>query len=931
MTWSGNTRGGRERLLGRRAECVVLGDLLDAVRAGESRVLVVRGEAGVGKTALLEQLAGRARDCLVVGAAGIESESELAFAGLHQLFATLPDRAHALPEPQRNAVHVAFGLRSGPPPDLFLLGLAILGLLSEASSKQPLICLVDDVQWLDRASVRTLAFVARRLRTESVGLVFATRAVGEELAGLPELRVEGLPEPDARTLLDSVLTAGPIDACVRDQIVAETRGNPLAIVELPRGMTAAELAGGYGLPGALAPSWDLDVSFRRRIAALPAGTRCLVRLAAAEPSGDATLLWRAARELGVGADAAEPAVEAGLIELGPRVRFRHPLVRSAAYRSATARERRDAHRALAAATDPELDPDRRAWHRAHSAEGPDEEVAAELELSAHRAKARGGRSAAAAFCERAATLTPDPAKRVGRALTAARALHQAGALDAALAMLALADAGPHDELSLARASLLRGQFAFGTGRSAEGPGLLLEAARRFEPLDVRRSRETYLDALFSAMYAGRLATPVGLTQVAKSALGAPPGDPNRPTDLLLDGLATLIVEGHGAGTAPVRRAVRAFRDHGRPEDEQELSRLFVAVRAAHEIWDDEGWQHLANRNIRWARDTGELSALPLALSQRLFVHLHAGELAEAAALVDELAAIREATGDRLPAYGAMTLAGWRGRDEATRLVEIVVADATARGESIGVILAHYTGSVLGNAQGRYEQALASAELATAYPEELGNSIWGLVELVEAAVRCGKPDRAAYALERLTASTQPAGTPWGLGVEARSRALTLTLTGDDEAAEHHFRASITHLESSLGRSELARAHLVYGEWLRRQRRRADARTQLRTAHGMFDAMGMDAFAARARRELRATGESARKRTADTALALTPQEAQIARLAGEGLSNPEIAARLYLSPRTVQYHLGKVFTKLGITARGELRGIVPVPDGTAIPSP
>ncbi|WTE48978.1 AAA family ATPase [Streptomyces sp. NBC_01622] len=909
--------------MGRRAECAALDRLVGAVRAGEGRSLVVHGEPGAGKTALLDHLAGRAADCRVVSVVGVQSERELPFAGLHQLCAPMLDRAEALPAPQGDALRIAFGLRPGPAPDQFLLGVAVLSLLSEVAGERPVICLVDDAQWLDRASAQVLAFVARRLVAEPVGVVFGARPSCSELAGLPELAVGGLPERDARALLDSALT-GPLDVRVRDQIVAETHGNPLALLEWPRALPA-ELAGGFAMPGVLPVPDNVEAGFRRQAEQLPAQTRLLLLLAAAEPTGDTALVWRAAGELGVGAEAAEPAVAADLIRFGARVRFRHPLVRSAAYRSASVPERRNAHRALAMATDAQLDPDRRAWHRAQAAEGPDEEIAAELERSAGRAQARGGQAAAAAFCERAALLTPDPTGRARRALAAAQATYRVGARDAALNLLALAEVGPGDERDRAGVCLLRGQMAFASGRSADGPPLLLEAAARFEAVDARLARVTYLDALSVAMFVGRLADRVGMTEVAKAAAGTPVVRGACVADLLLDGLATLIVDGPVAGTPVVRQALKAFHDARLSVDEQ-LRWLFVAVRAAHEIWDDGPWQDLADRQVRLARDAGVLSVLPLALSQRVFVHLHAGEQAAARSLVAELAAIKEATGHPLPAYGAMTLACWQGRgQDAARLIENVVEEATSHGEGIGLSLAHHYASVLNNGLGRFEEALAAAERAAAYPEELGHSNWSLVELIEAAVRSGQPARAEAALDRLAGTTGPSGTPWGLGVEARCRALL----SEGDAAEHRYRESVTHLSSCSARSELARSHLLYGEWLRRQRRRGDARVQLRTAHGMAESMGMEAFAARARRELRATGETARKRAVATRPELTPQEAQIAGLAREGLSNPEIGTRLFLSPRTVQYHLGKVFSKLGITSRSQLRGALPSgPDETTL---
>ena len=905
-------------LTGRRAECGVLDRLVEAVQAGESRALVAVGEPGVGKTVLLDYLARRASGCQVARASGVQSEMELAFAGLHQLCAPMIDRAGHLPVPQRDALRIAFGQAAGPPPDRFLVGLAVLSLLSEVAGERPLVCLIDDEQWLDQASAQVLGFVARRLAADPVGLVFAAREPGGELAGLPELEVGGLGEGDARALLDSAL-AGPIDDRVRDRIVAETQGNPLALLELPRGLSPAELAGGFGLPGAAPLPERIQESFLRQLEALPESSRRLLLLAAAEPYGDLPLLWRAAGRLGIPVQAAAPAVDAGLVEFGARVRFRHPLLRAACYRAASVADRRAVHGALAGATDPQTAPERRAWHRAQAAAGPDEEVAAELERSAGRAQARGGLAAAAAFLQRSAALTTDPARRAGRALAAAQAKAQAGLPDAALELLAEAEAGPADELLRARIGLLRGQMAFASSHGADASRLLLHTARQLEPLDVRLARETYLDALAAAMFVGRLAGGVGLPEVARAALGAPPAPPPpRAPDLLLDGLAVLITDGYEAGTPALQPAVAAFRS-GDVTLEDELRWFFVACHAAHDLWDDEAWYALSARHLQLARDVGALSVLPLALAQRVGVHLHAGEFGAAASLVEETAAITEATRNDLPPYSALALAGWQGRAAAaTSLIHAAIDGLTVRGEGMGLGLVRHTSAVLGNGLGRYRDALTAAEEASAYPQELGFANWGLAELVEAAVRCGETARAADALERLARTTRPSGTAWGLGIEARSRALV----SEGEAAELLYREAIDRLGQCRGAVALARAHLLYGEWLRRENRRADARAQLRTAHDMFDAMGMEAFAERAGRELRATGETARKRTAVAMNEeLTGQEAQIARLACDGLSNPEIGARLFISARTVQYHLGKVFTKLEISSRSQLDRVLP----------
>lgn len=898
-------------LIGRRAEREVIDQLVEVVCTGESRALVLYGEAGVGKSALLDYLVERASDCRVLYAAGVQSEMELAFAALHQLCSPMVDRLDRLPGPQCDALRTAFGMTAGPAPDRFLIGLAVLTLLSEVADEQPLICLVDDQQWLDQASAQVLAFVARRLVAESVGLVFAARVPGRDLADLPKLRVGGLADADARALLDTVLT-GPLDARVRDQIVAETRGNPLALTELPRGRTAHQLAGGFGLPSAVRLSGSIEDNFRQRISALPEPTRMLLLLAAAEPAGDPALTWKAAAQLGIDADAAAPAVDTGLVEFDRRVRFRHPLARSAAYHSRSLQQRQQIHRALAEATDPLSDPDRRAWHLANAATKPDEEVAAELVRSAGRARARGGVAAAAAFLERATSLTVDPGRRAERALEAAAAKAEAGIFDAALDLIGIAEAGPLSDVQRARADLVRAQLAFVTNRGSDAPPLLLQAAKRLEQTDAAVSRATYLEALSAAMFAARLAAGCGVVEVARAAQQSPPpANPALP-DLLLDGLATYFTEGYEAGLPALRRVV-SVGGLETPSD-QGLRCLWLAGIVALHLWDDESWDVLSKHHVEIARAVGALTDLPLALSSRAVMLLAAGELAAAESLIQEAETVTEATGDRVAPHGALGLAAFRGRRaEASALIEATTRDVMRRGEGIGLTIAEWAQALLNNGIGDYQTAMAAAQRAADHPADIGVSGWATVELVEAAVRSGMTDAATGALHRVGEMTSASGTDWALGVEARSRALL----SDGAEAEHLYRQAIELLGRTRMRAELARAHLLYGEWLRRERRRIDARAQLHTAHVMLDAMGMEAFAERARRELQATGETARKRLAAVANEeLTAQETQIARLARDGLSNPEIGARLYISPRTVQYHLRKVFAKVGISSRSQL---------------
>jgi len=855
---------------------------------------------------------------------------ELAFAGLQQLCAPMLDHVDRLPVPQGNALRIAFGLSAGPAPDRFLVGLAVLSLLAEVAGERPLVCLVDDQQWLDHASAQILAFVARRLEKESVGLVFAARVLDGGLAGLPELIVGGLRESDARALLDSVLT-GPLDERVRAQIIIETGGNPLALLELVRGVSPAELAGGLGLPHAVPISGRIEEAFRRQVDALPAQTRRLLLVAAADPTGEPGLVWRAAGRLGIPTEAATPAAETGLLEFGAWVRFRHPLVRSAAYRLASVRGRQDVHRALAEATDAQLDPDRRAWHRAQAAAGPDENVAAELERSAGRAQARGGLAAAAAFLERSAMLTLDPSRRAQRLLAAASAKRDAGALDAALGLLVAVEAGAPDPLRTAEVEHLRGQIALDQRRNSDGARLLLSAARRLEPLNAESARETHLEALIAAMWAGDLDSPGGLREAAKAACAAPasPGPP-RAVDVLLDAFATRLTQGYAAAAPALTRALDLVLALDVGTDLGVGRWLWLTggrtgVNVALELWDDESWHALAARQVQVARDAGALLQLQFALIFLARTHLLAGELATAARLIEEDRLIAEATGNPPVAGAALTLAAWRGQEAlAAELIEVTVHEATAGGQGRLVSFADYARAVLYNGLGRYDAACDAARRVFER-DPLGFGPFVVPELAEAASRIGDTALVRAALEWLSERTRVIPAEWALGIEARVRALL----SDGAAADSLYRESIDRLGRTRVHAELARAHLLYGEWLRRERRRGAAREQLRAAHDMLDAMGIGAFADRAGRELAATGETARKRTLDTSGELTAQEAQVARLARDGLSNPEIGARLFISARTAQYHLSKVFTKLAISSRGQLNRVLPADPDTVTP--
>ena len=914
--------GRRPPLRGRASECALLDDFVSAIRRGESRSLVLRGEAGIGKTALLEHLIAAASDLTVVRAVGVESEMELAYASLHQLCAPLLDRLARLPAPQRQAMEIVFGLSAGGPPDRFLVGLAVLSLFAAVAEERPLLCVVDDAQWLDRTSGLTLAFVARRLLAEPVGIVFSAREPGEELRHMPELELQGVRDGDARALLNSAVRF-KLDERVRDRIVAETRGNPLALLELPRGLTASQLAGGFGLLGAQALTGRIEESFIRRLELLSDDGRRLLLVAAAEPVGDPLLLWRAAERLGIGPGAAEAAEAEGLLAIGGRVMFRHPLVRSAMYRSAAPEDRRAVHLALAEATDREADPDRRAWHLATAAAGPDEQVALELERSAGRAQARGGLAAAAAFLRRAVALTKDPVRRADRALVAAQASLQAGEFDVALGLAATAEAGPLDEFQRALADLLRAQVAFGAGLWSDAPPLLLKAAKRLESFDMELARETYLTAWGAAGLAEDLAARDVLVEICRAAraLPAPPGAP-RPLDLLLDGFALLIAEGHAAAAPTLQRAVLAVANI---PAEDVLRWGWMAAGASAALWDHEGLLASSARQVQVVRDAGALAALPIYLTYLAMATMWTGDFAGAASLVAEIDSVAAATGSRFPPYAMLRLRALQGREgEATAAIASAIEQFGGQGTT--AMRAYWAAAVLYNGLARYKEAASAARQATTDALNHWIPTWVLPELVEAAARGGDAGLARDALERLAKTTQPCGTEFALGIEARCRALL----SDGAAADELYREAIERLRRTRLRPELARAHLLYGEWLRRENRRAGAREQLRTAHEILVAIGMEAFAERARKELQATGEKVRKRTVETRDDLTAQERQIARLARDGLSNPEIGARLFLSSRTVEWHLRNVFTKLGIRSRRELANALAGPDSQLIPA-
>jgi DNA-binding CsgD family transcriptional regulator len=903
-------------LLGRRSECEEIDRLLASARGGRSGTLVIRGEPGVGKTALLDHAVAAGSDLRIVRTAGTESEMELPFAALQRLFAPLPDHRDRLPGPQRVALDVTFGVSPGEAPDRFLVGLAVLGSFAEVAEARPLVCIVDDAHWLDHSSAVTLAFVARRLLAESVVILFAARTVLPDLKDLPELEVQGLEARDGRRLLAAALP-GRLDEDVVERIVAETRGNPLALLELPSGMTARQLAGGFGRPLSVDLPARIEESFRRRRETLPDDTQLLLLLAAAEPAGDPVVVLRAAERLGIEPSALEPAKRAGLLEIDSVVHFRHPLVRSEAYRAAPLEQRRHAHEALAEATDAKADPDRRAWQRAEAAPGNDENVASELERAAGRAQERGGLAAAAAFIARAAALTPEPRQRARRTLAAAQAEYEAGSLEAASALLAGVDPGALDDRSRPRVHLVRAQISWASRRSSEAAASLLAAACELEAIDPGLARSTYLESLNAAVFGGRLTTEGELAQLGAAALAGPPL-PEAPgaNDLLLKGLATWLTDGYAAGAGLVKDALRSFREDQGPRP-YPARWLFLAGWAAAEMWDADTWSLLTERQLARARDTGELTAIPSAIGSRSILSAMCGELRSAASMIDELRDVMRGSGMAPPPSGVLWLPALRGREsELEQLVATVAPGAEQRGEGFALAVIELVTAVLYNGLGRYEEALTAVRRSSEAVDRVPSPIAAVVELVEAAVKCGERELAATALDRVSERTQTSRTDWALGTEARLRALL----SEGETAERHFEVAIERLGRTRLRLDLARARLLYGEWLRCEHRRLDAREQLRTALEAFTAMGTEAFAERAERELLAAGEQARKRVAGTRSELTSQEARIARMAGDGLSNAEIGERLFISRHTVAYHLRKVFAKLGISRRSQIAEVL-----------
>ncbi|TQS46213.1 helix-turn-helix transcriptional regulator [Cryptosporangium phraense] len=903
-------------LVGRTDECRVLDELVDAVRDGRGRATVLRGEPGIGKSALLHYLGERADDLQLLRATGTEAEAELPFAGLHQMLGSMVALIDDLPVPQRNALRVAFGVEPGGPPDRYAVGLGVLNLLNRLAVERPVLCLVDDEQWLDRSTVLALSFVARRSTTAAVGFVFASRRDALELQGLPTLTVPALSDRHARVLLDSVL-AGPLDPSVRDQIVSETRGNPLALLELPRGVGPAALAGGFRFPGVMPLPQGIELGYQRSLEALPETSRQFLLLAATDPVGDPTTLWSAASRLGLGPEAATPAVASGLVTVGARVEFSHPLARTAVYRSADLVERRVVHEALAAVTDPGSDPDRRAWHRAHAVAGPDDEAADDLERSADRARSRGGLAAAAAFLEQAATLTTDTGDRIRRLIAAAEAMRDSGSLDSALVLLETAGLRSLADEHAARIMRIRGLIMLEQHRHVEAVELLLGAATRFGERNPVEATETMLEVLLAAIWDAQPADlPSDRVLEAVAATLRRSSDPPTLTELLLHGLHVRINEGFVAAAPLLRRGVDALVAAAPSDRWSGFGAFRLMLMLPEELCDEEAWGALVLRQVAACRRDGALGVLPSALSFASFYRIYEGDFFAAESMIDEANARAVMTPGRSNRHSEVIVSAWRGDEFVTRKLTGEMRRLIAAGRGAHGLCADYADAVLANGLGQFDVALDAAKrVFVADQLPLGSAV--ATELMDAASRAGALEELRAVGNWLAERVAVLPSSWLTGLHERS----LALLTDDDAAESHYVASIEALSRTRGRLEVARAQLLFGEWLRRRGRRGDARRHLREAHRGFEALGAQGFARRAARELQATGDATVRITERRPAALTAQEAQIAALAGDGLTNPEIGARLFISRRTVQYHLRKVFMKLGITSRAQLPQALP----------
>lgn len=907
------TRALAPTLVGRTAECLVLEAFADKVRTGLSEKLVLAGPPGIGKTRLLDHAADTAKDLLVLRTSGLESELPLGFAALHRLLRPFLDRRERLPEPQKVALGAAFGLLTGPAPDRFLVGLATLSLFTDLAADGPLICLVDDAQWLDRESREALTFVARRLHAEGVGMLFAVResAAGNEVfEGLPVYPVTGLPESAGRELLAGA-ARGPLNEGVARRLTEQTDGNPLALTTLVSVLTTEQLSGQAALPEPLPIGARLATCFLARIRALPKPTQDLLLLASISPLRDEALLWRAAALLGLSAEDADPAIEAGV--LGDGLAFSHPLIRSAVHSAAHPGALRRAHQAISAAVDPDHDPDLRAWHLAAATAGADEAVARDLENSAERARARGGYAAEALLLARAAELTPSPPRRDERRLAAAQVYLMCGDPQSAQRVLLESKSVSGVPAMRGRARRLEAAIETYFCRFEEQPALLLAAAAELDPADGDLAWLMLSQALSSAMLSRGDTMGTTVAELADATLHGLERRSSVPSvhDLFVVAFATRISAGHSAAIPLWRTALRAVREAELAEDGMPLA--VFAHFASDDLWDEGVRRAVFARLQTFDRDNGALVGLRVVLECQATDALRAGRPDECAACLTESQELLTVIGLPEEQYmQRLELLVWSGAEAEARALASSVDSADFPSRAILAAQAARHLIVLELSLGNYRAALDRAR--PLYADEVpGHSNLMLADMVEAGVRAQELEPARLAFARLETQARASGTPWALGSLARARALL----SDDDAAAASYEEAIDQLGQTTITMDLARTHLLYGEWLRRRKQRLEARIQLRIAYDIFCSARAALFAERARAELAATGERVLRRRPTPDPQLTPQESQIATLAAEGATNTEIAARLYISTSTVEYHLTKVFRKLTVTSRRQLR--------------
>jgi DNA-binding CsgD family transcriptional regulator len=907
-------------LYGRDPERSRIGELLAGARASRGAVLIISGEPGVGKSALLQDARDQARGMRVLGSVGVESEAHLPFAALHQLLRPVLPHVESLPQPQAAALRGALGLAAGGAGDRFLVSLAVLTLLADAAEQgPPLLCLVDDAQWLDDASADALVFVARRLEAEGIVMLFGARE-GDvrrfDAPGLPELRLAGLDPATAGELIDRHAGA-PLSWEVRNRLVVETGGNPLALLELSSSLSESQLSGGEAVLAPIPVSARVEHAFLVRFHALPEETQTLLLVAAADDSGELTTVRRAAAQLGATAEAFDSAEQAGLAHVrGNRLELRHPLVRSAVYQAAPLSRRQAAHGALASVLDGDAEADRRAWHRAAASVEPDSSVGEELEQTAERARRRGGFAAASLALERAAFLTTDEEHRARRLIGAAENAWLAGRMERALSLLD--GARPHVSEPIQRADVDRflGLIEMTRGVPADACLLLLRAATDVAPIDSERALQLLNLAGLAAAYTGDKEAAVAIADVAGGlAVEEPPSA--RMLAQLLVGLGA-HAEGDFAAAAPKLRVALELA-HKLDEDaagEQPVALLF-AGRAALYLGDDRVAYRAHHEAAARARASGALSIVTQILPRLATAEVWAGRWPSAAANAREGIQLAREIGQHDVVAQQLVMLGLiaalRGaEDECRSLVAESMELASARGLGIVAEIAHWALAVLELGLGRADEALKRCrEISTTMVV-----FWGGLDRVEAAIRAGQRETARAWLDEFERWADSSAAGWARAVVLHCSAL---LADDESAAEQRFQEALGAHSEAARPFERARSELAFGEFLRRARRRVEAREHLQAALDGFEGLGATLWAERARVELRASGQTARKRDASTRDELTAQELQIARFVAEGLTNKEVAALLFLSPRTIDFHLRNVFKKLGIGSRTALARI------------